>query len=70
MSKAAEYRANAEECQRMAGLARNPTEKATWLQIAEHWLRMIPGTVGAASERFHMEERSKGTQQSRSEAKH
>jgi hypothetical protein len=42
MSKPEEYRANAEECERMAGLTRSPDEKATWLQMAQGWLRMIP----------------------------
>jgi hypothetical protein len=26
----------------MAGISRNPDEKAVWQQMAQHWLRMIP----------------------------
>jgi len=42
MSKPDEYCANAQECQRMAAISRNPNEKAVWQQMAQHWLRMIP----------------------------
>jgi len=37
-----ECRANALECERMAGIACNPVEKVAWVQMAEQWLRMIP----------------------------
>jgi hypothetical protein len=26
----------------MAGISRNPNEKAVWQQMAQHWLRMVP----------------------------
>jgi hypothetical protein len=42
MSKPDEYRASAQECQRMAGISRNPNEKGLWQQMAQDWLRMIP----------------------------
>jgi hypothetical protein len=42
MSKPDEYRANAQECLRMAGISRNLNEKAIWQQMAQHWLGMIP----------------------------
>ena len=42
MSKPDEYRANAQECQRMAGISRNPNEKVIWQQMAQHWLSMVP----------------------------
>jgi len=42
MSKPDEYRAKAQECERMAVLSRNPEEKAALLQLAQEWLRMIP----------------------------
>ena len=38
MSKSDEYRANAEECQRMARAATNPAEKVIWLEMAADWL--------------------------------
>ena len=39
MSKPDEYRANAQECHRMAGISRKPNEKALWQQMAQRWLR-------------------------------
>ena len=42
MSKPGEYRAFAQECQRMAVVFRNPNEKVVFgKQMAQHWLRMI-----------------------------
>jgi hypothetical protein len=41
MNKNDEYRANAAECQRMARFTRNESEKRTWLEMAESWLRLI-----------------------------
>jgi hypothetical protein len=67
MSKAAEYRANAAECERMAGLARKPEDKALWLQMAEHWLRMIPKPKQSDFEAFDIEEKSRGTRQTPSD---
>lgn len=40
-----EYRANAEECERMAGIARNERDKKDWHAMAEDWLRMIKPAV-------------------------
>lgn len=42
MSKPDEYRAKAQECQRMAANSQNPKDKATWLQMAQQWTAMIP----------------------------
>jgi hypothetical protein len=42
MSKPDEYRAKAQECERMAAICGNPNEKAAWLQMAQQWLGMIP----------------------------
>lgn len=42
MSKPDEYRAKAQECERMAAISRNPNEKAALLQLAQQWLSMIP----------------------------
>jgi hypothetical protein len=39
MSKNDEYRANAAECERMARTAPNESERRTWRQMAESWLR-------------------------------
>jgi len=52
MSKPDEYRANAQECQRMAAISCNPNEKAVWQQMAQHWLRMIPKAESPKSDQF------------------
>ena len=52
MSKPDEYRANAQECQRMAGISRNPNEKAIWQQMAQRWLGMIPEAGACKSDQF------------------
>jgi hypothetical protein len=70
MSKADEYRANAAECQRMAGMTNNPAEKATWLGMAEHWLRMIPKQSKTPAEKFDAAEAKQGTHQTQSKAEH
>ena len=70
MGKSDEYRAHAEECQRMARRARNPADKATWLAMAEDWLRMLPKQRQSASDRFDAAEKAQGTGQTRSDAEH
>jgi hypothetical protein len=59
MSKPDEYRANAQECQRMAGISRNPNEKAVWQQMAQDWLRMIPKAGASKSEQTERAEQTK-----------
>jgi hypothetical protein len=39
MSKNDEYQANAAECERMAQAARDESERRTWRQMADSWLR-------------------------------
>jgi hypothetical protein len=63
MSKSDEYRANAQECERMAGITRNPADKSTWLQMAAHWLRLIPAQKPSHSEAFDAQEKAQGTHQ-------
>jgi len=70
MSKYDEYRANAAECQRMARLSRNAGEKATWLQMAQDWLRMIPQSRPSASDKFDAAARLRGTGQEKSTSEH
>ena len=41
MSKAEDYRRNAELCQLAAEATREPAHKAAWLKMASDWLRMI-----------------------------
>ena len=52
MSKPDEYRAKAQECERMAAICRNPNEKASWLQMAQQWLAMIPKVAPTESDAF------------------
>jgi hypothetical protein len=52
MSKNDEYRANAAECERMARVTRNESEKRTWQEMAESWLRLIRPSQSEASDRF------------------
>jgi hypothetical protein len=70
MSKSTDYIANAEECQRMAEISKQPHEKQLWLEMAESWLRMIPSPNRTASEKFDTAEHEQGTNQVRSEAEH
>lgn len=46
MSEPDEYRANAQECDRMASISPDPDEKAAWLKMAQQWRSMIPGGGG------------------------
>jgi hypothetical protein len=50
MGKPDEYRANAQECERMAAISRNPNEKAALLQMAQQWLGMISKVEPAQSQ--------------------
>ena len=52
MDKSDEYRANAQECERMARVATNKADKQTWLEMAAHWLRMIPQPKRSPFDRF------------------
>jgi hypothetical protein len=49
------YRAKADECERMAGRAVSPEDKARWLKLAAVWLRRAK----SASERFKAMERER-----------
>ena len=67
MSKYDEFRANAEECERMARATIKPLEKATWLEMAEVWRRMIREAERTASENSTTDRRDDGTGQIRSD---
>ena len=70
VSKSDEYRANAEECQKMARLATNPSEKVTWLEMAADWLRMIPKAKRSAPKNSTTGRGAEATGQERSDAEH
>ena len=70
MSKSDQYRAQAEECERMARKALSPDDKATWLKMAEDWLRLIRPPRRSASDRFDAAEKAQGTGQDKSISEH
>lgn len=71
MTKRDEYIDNATECQRMADQSRNPSDKSSWLRLAEKWLRMIPKTAQQkASDTFDSAQSAKGTGQQNSDKSH
>jgi|KBSSwiStaDraftv2_1062776.scaffolds.fasta_scaffold1062375_2 hypothetical protein len=70
MSKADEYRANANECERMARTSTHPADKALWLQMAQDWLRMAQTSRTQGSKRFDAAEEARGTGQPPSTAEH
>jgi hypothetical protein len=41
MNKDDEYRENAAECERVARITRDKTDKRTWLDMAQHWRGLI-----------------------------
>jgi hypothetical protein len=67
VSKANEYRANAEECRRMADSTKNALQKDMWCDMSESWLGMIGH---AEREDFATEEREHGTKQPQSKSSH
>jgi hypothetical protein len=70
MNKSDKYRAQAEECLSMARKAVNPDDKATWLKMAEDWLRLIRPPRQSASDKFDAAEKAQGTHQKKSDAEH
>jgi hypothetical protein len=53
MNKNDEYRANAAECERIARYTRNESERRTWLDMADSWLRLIrPANPADARDRL------------------
>jgi hypothetical protein len=67
------YRGKADECEREAGKAKSPDDKARWLKLAADWLALIPAALRrkpTPSEDFDALERARGTHQQKSEAEH
>jgi hypothetical protein len=50
MNKDNEYRENAAECERMARLTRDKTDKRTWLDMAQHWRSLISVPPGGSQQ--------------------
>ena len=51
MNKDNEYRENAAECERMAHLTRDKTDKRTWLDMAQHSRGLISVPPGGSQRR-------------------
>ena len=45
------YLANAVECQSMAAVTRDASERGTWLEMAESWLRLAEAIKNLAANR-------------------
>jgi hypothetical protein len=67
MTRADEYRRNADECQRMADNTSNDHDRRAWLRLAESWMRMVRKEAGAdgdqAHDAFDAEHHAGGTRQ-------
>jgi hypothetical protein len=50
MNKDNEFRENAAECERMARLTRDKTDKRTWLDMAQHWRGLISVPPGGSQQ--------------------
>jgi hypothetical protein len=50
MNKDNENRENAAECERMARLTRDKTDKRTWLDMAQHWRCLISVPPGGGQQ--------------------
>jgi hypothetical protein len=50
MNKDNEYRENAAECERMARLTHDKTDKRTWLAMAQHWRGLVSVSPGAGQQ--------------------
>jgi hypothetical protein len=65
-----EYRAKADECERMASKVVSSHDKARWLQIASGWLALIRQPQPSDSIRFDAIEKQRGTGQEKSDSEH
>jgi hypothetical protein len=70
MDKNDEYRKFAQQAQDLADRTKNPADKASWLKIAESWLRMLPKPRATKQENFDTEAQARGTGQDKSGRSH
>lgn len=49
-SKSEEFRKNADDCRRRAERAANAFDRQHWLDVAEHWLKMVAAEKAAAAQ--------------------
>jgi len=67
--KSEEYRRNAMVCESMSHTTSSENIRASWLRLAESWLRMIP-TDSSPEEAFDATLRSRATRQEDSKRSH
>jgi hypothetical protein len=70
MSNSDYCRKKAEAAKAMAERVSDVQAKRVWLEVAEHWLRMIPKDDRTAEQRFDQAEHDQGTGQERSGSHH
>jgi hypothetical protein len=58
--RAAEYLAKAEECRTEAGRAAHEDERASWLRMAEEWLKLSRGVARDVHHEEHLKTRLDG----------
>jgi hypothetical protein len=63
MNKYEDYLKRAQEAQMLADRAKNPTDKAAWLRIAQAWLGMLPQAKQSAEQRFDAQTKARSTAQ-------
>lgn len=68
--KSEEYRRNAMVCESMSHTTSSESIRASWLKLAEAWLRMIPADSPSDEEAFDVTIRSRGTRQEHSKRSH
>src|SRR5258706_14404447 len=68
--KSEEYRRNAMVCESMSHTTSSENIRASWLRLAESWLRMIPPDSPFANDAFDATIRSRGLRQTDSKRSH
>jgi len=68
--KSEEYRRNAMVCESMSRTTSSERIRASWLKLAESWLRMIPPDSPFADDAFDATIRSRGLRQTDSKRSH
>jgi len=68
--KSEEYRRNAMVCESMSHTTSSESIRASWLKLAESWLRMIPPDSPFADDAFDVTMRSGGPRQEGSKKSH
>jgi len=70
MDQEDEYRRQAHYAQEMADRAKSPTDRESWLRIAQGWMGLLKKPRRTSSERFDDAVKDQGTHQTDSEESH